>query len=123
MSERSITTRTAPTLLREAARLINEHGWCKLRGNQPRSLPPGVFGLDLCVAACWAVHGSPCRPRDLDALESEMVAELLDTIEADLGMPVAAYEAKAAAVDPDQVSHDLRLIAWHVEAELNGAAA
>jgi len=108
---------TAPDLIRRVARLISDHGWGSGAGAgiTPR---PGVSGLDLAAAARWAVHGSPCRSRDLSDIEAVHVAEVLDHIEAGLEMPVAEYERRHVDAAPRTISIELLAIAWVVATEL-----
>jgi hypothetical protein len=99
-------TLTAPQVIRRAANLVRERG---LAGR----------GVTLAGMVCWAVHGSPCRPRDLTPLESEHVAEALDCLEHALDSVTPAYERRAAAMGPRDVAHDLRTAAWALERSLS----
>ena len=110
-------SKTAPEVIREAASLIASKGFGLMRGSTIADRL-GVFGINLSTAVCWAVHGSPCRPRELNAVESEHVAEALDLIEDGLRMPIDAYERRYADALPQHISHDLRCVAWNLEAKL-----
>jgi hypothetical protein len=113
--------KTAPEVIREAASLIAAKGFGLMRGNTIADRL-GVFGINLSTAVSWAVHGSPCRPRDLTALEAEHVAEVLDLLEDDFRMPVDAYERRYADALPQHISHDLRCAAWNLENALGMAS-
>lgn len=108
---------TAVTIIRREAKLIEEYGWChKIDDNL--AARKGAFGLNLSLAACWAVYGEPCQPRDLDGRQSEIVAEILEIIEVGLRMTAIEYEAKFADAFPGHVASDLRLVAWNLEKEI-----
>lgn len=77
---------------------------------------------DLATAAVWAVHGSPCRPRDLAPGEDVLVAEVCDTLEDRLGKTLPAYEADHADADAGDIAFDLAWVAFEVERELREAA-
>lgn len=108
---------TAVTIIRREAKLIEEFGWCH-KISDSLAARTGAFGLNLSLAACWAVYGEPCQPRDLDSRQSEVVAEILETIEAGLRMTATDYEARNVDAYPGHVAHDLRLIAWNLEREI-----
>lgn len=108
---------TAVTIIRREAALIQEYGWCHKIGDN-LAARKGTFGLNLSLAACWAVYGEPCQPRDLDSRQAEIVAEILEIIEVGLRMTAIEYEAKYADAYPGHVAHDLRLVAWNLEHEI-----
>lgn len=108
---------TAVTIIRREADLIERHGWCrKIADNL--AARRGIFGLNLSLAACWAVHGEPCQPKELTEAESAKVAEILDIIEAGLRMRLLDYEAKYADALAAHVANDLRLVAYNLAQEL-----
>lgn len=108
---------TAVSIIRREAALIEEYGWChKISDNL--AARKGAFGLNLSLAACWAVYGEPCQPRDLDARQSDAVAEILEIIEVGLRMTAIEYEARFADAYPGHVASDLRLVAWNLEQEI-----
>jgi hypothetical protein len=109
--------KTAPEVIREAASLIAQKGFGLMRGSTVADRL-GVFGINLSTAVTWAVHGSPCRPRELNNIEAEHVAEALDLIEDGLRMPIDAYERRYADSYPQHIAHDLRCVAWNLEAQL-----
>lgn len=117
MSTKTLS-KTAPEVIREAASLIAAKGFGLMRGNTTADRL-GVFGINLSTAVTWAVHGSPCRPRELDDVEAEHVAEALDLIEDGLRMPIDVYERRYADALPQHICHDLRCVAWNLEAELS----
>jgi cytochrome c553 len=101
-------TSTAATLIWDQAYLI------------AAATARGASAVDLTTSAMWAVHGSPCRARDLDRVEAEHVAELLDTIEAYLGATIPEYQARIT-VDADVASvlaYELTLIADQITRDL-----
>jgi hypothetical protein len=113
----STLSKTAPEIIREAAKLILKKGFGLMRGNTTAD-QLGVFGINLSTAVCWAIHGEGCRPRDLSRREAEHVAEVLDQVEDELHMTVDIYERKYCNAIPQNVAQDLRLAAWNLEAKL-----
>jgi hypothetical protein len=109
---------TAPEVIREAAKLIGEHGWLASAstGKAPQI---GPCGLNLTQAVCWAVHKQPCRAIDLSELESVHVAEVLDHLEEGLDMSIISYERRHATDTPRVVGQELRAIAWALGAILD----
>lgn len=63
--------------------------------------------LSITKAVCWAVHGDECRPRDISPVEARYVAEVLDDIEAGLGMSVSEYERTHVDAEPNAIATDL----------------
>jgi len=78
----------------------------------------GLFGVSITGAVTWAVHGAPCRQRDLVGMESEWVAEVLDQLAEELRMEPTVYERKHCNALPQLVCSDLRLAAWNLERKL-----
>jgi hypothetical protein len=109
--------KTAPVVIREAAQLITEKGFNVMRGNTTAH-HLGLFGISLVTAVTWAVHGGPCRQRDLSPQESEWVAEVLDQLADELRMEPTVYESRFCNALPQNISSDLRLAAWNLERKL-----
>lgn len=103
-------TLDAPTIIRRAAKLIEEHGWLMVHGATAAQM--GVPGIGITTALCWAAHGERCQARDLTGSENELVADALDLLDTMLQMPVSLYERRMVGAPPTHVSHDLRGVAW-----------
>lgn len=110
---------TAATYIRREAAIITRRSWCG--SDHGRAVPAPVQAPTLSLAACWAVAGEGCRPRDLTAAQAAHVAEVIDTIEAHLGMSCSEFERRYAAMPADQVAQELRIIAWRVDQDLRQA--
>lgn len=112
----SIPPKTAADFVWAEAMFIAEHGWRPLADATQENAEPGP---DLALAACWAVYGGACRPRDLDDVQSDHVATLLDAIEkAAGGKTVAELEQEWANTPPKEVAWELGKLAWEIEREL-----
>lgn len=116
MSSKTLS-KTAPEVIREAAQLITEKGFSTMRGDTTAHRL-GCFGVSLVGAVTWAVHGSPCRQRDLVGNEPEWIAEVLDQLASELRMEPTVYEQRYCNALPQNVSSDLRLAAWNLERKL-----
>lgn len=108
MLQQSIQTDAADIIWREAT-FIAQSGWG--RDSSP----------DLAMAACWAVHGQICRPRDLTPIESAHAAEVLDLIEELTGMTIPQLEAKHASSSTGAVVIELTKVAWHARQVMQAA--
>jgi hypothetical protein len=108
----------APDYIKIAAQLISEHGWCGSNVDPIGHDCPQ--GLHLTRAAMWAVGGVGCQPRDLSTDQTERLAEVLDHLEAPLGlgMAVGEYERHAAGVSPQSVAFELLVAAVRYEGSL-----
>lgn len=108
----------APDYIKITAALIAEHGWCG------SSVDPigtdGPPGLNMARAVMWAVGGVRCLARDLTPEQGERVDEVLEHIEAPLGlgMPVSVYEREFAGVSAKNVAFELLVCAVRYESSL-----
>lgn len=108
----------APDYMKIVASLIAAHGWC---GDASDPIAgDGPAGLNLTRAAMWAVGGQGCHPRDLTDAQAEMLAEVLDHLEADrgLGRSVDEYERATAGTRGDLVAWEIAIAAWRYETDL-----
>lgn len=103
---------TAADIVWREAMFIAEFGW---HGD---TSPLEAPALDLATGALWAVHGSPCRPRDLTELESEHAAEVLDLIEYVSGRTITELEAQHTHSSTSDVVIELSKVAWDLRREL-----
>ena len=105
-------------MIREAARLISQYGWGKLRGKPAYAVDQGAYGLDLCTAVRWAIGGAKSRARDMSNQAMECVSQVIDQLEAHWRESVVDFERRTAGAYPGHVSHELRLAALNIEGEL-----
>lgn len=121
MASKTVASRTAPDVIRDAASLINQYGWGKLHGKPVYAVSQGAYGLDVCTAMCWAIHGPKCRARDLTDQEMECVSQCIDLLEAHWKETVVDFEGRTAGAYPGHISHELRLAALNIEGDLQEA--
>lgn len=108
----------APDYIKTAAAFIAEYGWCGSNADPiGQDAPPG---LTLTRAVLWAVGGQGYLARDLSDIQSDQVSEVLDHLEAPmgLGMTITAYEQEFAGVSARNVAFELLVAAVRYEGSL-----
>lgn len=111
---------TVVEILNAEAQLIIDNGWVGQEDRRPRT-SGGEPGLDLEAAAALAIGGT----RDPDALDPEareIFEEVIESIEAKLGMSVADYVDSHLDQGAMSIAFDLCELAWQFERELDPAA-
>lgn len=86
---------TTPDVIRDAATIACRLVVCRAER------------LNITKAVCWAVHGDECLPRDISEGESRYVAEVMDDLEAALGMSIPEYERTHVDTPPSAITTDL----------------
>jgi hypothetical protein len=111
---------TVVEILQTEAQLIIDHGWVGQEERRPRTAG-GEPGLDLAAAAALAIGGTP-DPEALAAQEREIFDEVIESIEAKIGMTVGEYVDSHLDQGAMSIAFDLCELAWQFERELDPAA-
>lgn len=116
-----MTTKTVPAtvveILQTEAQLIIDNGWIGQAQRRHRT-NGGQTGLDLREAACMAIADTR-DPDDLDADQHEIFEEVIESIEAKLGMTVEEFVDTHINEGAMSIALDLEALAWEFEQELD----